>query len=168
MPTNLKTRSLPWSKTQDKASKHRLRRVAQIVTKLELAKVLRQMLPGNVDVRPANRAFDHRPEAFEAVRVRVSAHPFLLRVIDGAVDVSLRRNAFVRRVLVGADDRRFLNIGLNVRVERDARRVRDDLRHHVAVPLQHPENDGLAAGTATAPSGAMTAYERFVGLYMAF
>src|SRR5205085_10999084 len=65
------------------AVKHQVRYGAHIPAILKLAKILREMLPANVNVRPVDAPLQDRPEALNRIDRRASwADIFARRVID--------------------------------------------------------------------------------------
>src|SRR5262245_24956456 len=75
-------------KRLQKRREHRVRREAQVMAKLKLAKVGRQMFLGNVYVSPLDAALHVGPERLNGVGVDGAAHVFLGRVVDGRVPVA--------------------------------------------------------------------------------
>ena len=134
--------------TAEQMGEHRLRPVPLIVAVLKLLRVLRKVLPGNVDVRPADRKLEACPEAFHGVHVATVLRIFASAVIDRLMLVSGLLKPVVRLKLVGMHGATFFDIRLDDRLERLFADVWDDLGHHVAVPLHHAEYHGLVPPVA--------------------
>ena len=158
---------LSGSEARQKPCEHRLGGVAQIVAELELAKVLRKMLPTNVNMSAPDRSLDLRPEPFDGIGMMDTVYPLIRGMVDGAMVVTKPRNLGVGRKLVSADGRAALDVLKDVPLKGLALHVRNDARHDIAAALDHAEHDGLSRRTAPAlPALASPADVRFVGFHM--
>ena len=90
---------------KQKPRKHHLGRLPHVVPKLELAEVLRQMLGRYMNVGATDRALQLRPEAFDAVDVRIAVHPFIGAVVDRPVAVAVPRELGVGSKVIATDRR---------------------------------------------------------------
>lgn len=141
--------------------------MAQIVAEFKLAKVLRQVLRGNVHMRPANRPLQHGPEAFKAVRMRRTPHVLFETVIDRCVVVSDVFEITVRPMIVSADFASARDVLANVLLKFAALSVRNNAGHHVAVAFKHSEDNRLVCHRALATTArALPANESFIRLNM--
>ena len=97
-----------------------------------------------------DRPLELRPETFERVDVVVAIHPFVGRMIDGAVLVAQADQLGVRLQFIAADGRSDLNVLDDMGFEGGAADVLDDASNDITRPLQHAEHNGLAGSAATA------------------
>ena len=68
--------------------RNRLGPLPAVVAVLKLLRVLLKVLPGNVNVRPADRKLEPRPKAFHAVDMAIAVHVLTRAVIDRLMLVS--------------------------------------------------------------------------------
>ena len=134
----------------------------KVPPEFKLAKILRQMALGDVNMRATDRPLDHRPEAFDGVRVVAVARPFLFRVVDRSVNEAFRRQLFIRMPFVGADRRTGRNVLNDVRLNGVTLHVRDDTGDHVAAALDNPEHKRLAKRATALATFAVPAKIRLV------
>lgn len=123
----------------DKASAVLL--VARIEAINLLLNIRLEMLRTRRNVRTLNRALEHRPETFDAIRVNVSANVFV-RVIDDVVGVRVL-NRRIRRSRVGIDDRSGFHILAQTVSQRLPTSALDDERANAALALHDPHDRRL-------------------------
>ena len=102
-------------------------------------KVLRR----HVNVRSAYRPLQHRPEAFNRVRVNRAAHILLGRVVDAVVVVPGLFKALVGVQFVRADSRARHHVVENVRLKAFTTHIRHDARDYVPAALNHANHNRL-------------------------
>ena len=141
--------------------------MSKVPTKLKLAKILRQMPLGDVNMSALDRPLQDRPEPFNGIRVVAVARPFLFRVVDRAVNVAIFRQFLISVPFVRADSRALGDVLGDVRFNRRARHIGDHARDDLAATLDKAEHQRLAK-SATAPAPlAVAAHHRFVCLDVA-
>ena len=114
---------------------------------------------------PGNRAFNLRPEAFDAVRVRTANNPFFEAVINAEMRIAQLVEASIPAVVVGIDPSSLFHVLLDDGLQGLLRAVGNDAGHNIALALQHPEHNRLVRHSALpAPASAPTADEGFVNL----
>jgi len=126
-----------------KALEHQVRMLPQVIPELELAEVLLKMLPTDVNMSAANTTLQHRPEAVESVGVRDAVDVLPLAMLHNQVRVAFGGKRHIRAIFVRGDGRAFGDIRHDMRNERVALRVRNDLGNNVAAALDHAEHGGL-------------------------
>lgn len=118
-------------------------------------------------MRSFNRALQQRPEAFKAVGMVLTVHPFLFRVINRAMLVAEPCKLGVGLQFVRRNCGAPTHVRDNVRLKRRTTHILNDPRHHVTFAFQHPKHDRLAGSTpATLSARTLPADHRFVGLDM--
>src|ERR1043166_7124550 len=123
------------------------------------------MLARHMYMRSADRTLHQRPEAFKAVDVVLTAHPFVFRMIDRAVVIAMPRKLGIGFQFVGADSRTPFHVRENVWLQCRAPHVFDNPSYHVASAFQHSEHNGFAGSTTPAlASTALAADHCFVCL----
>lgn len=125
------------------------------------------MALGYVNMGAFDRPFDERPKAFNCIRVVAVARPFILRVIDRAVNVAALRQLLIGVPFVGADGRSSRYVLDQVRLNGGARHVGDNTGDDISTAFGHAENQRLAESAATLTTLAVPANHRFVGLNVA-
>lgn len=126
------------------------------------------------DVRSLDGALEHRPKAFNGIRVNVPAN-VLDRVIDNVVNVVLTQTR-IRSERVGIDRRAGPNVLANLSLQRGALNARNNPSADLTLALHDPHNDrltegwaasalfGLALGVAPRQRRTLRPKKRFVGL----
>lgn len=126
------------------------------------------MVTADVHVRATDRALHDRPETFDALNMMNAVDPFVGRMVDRAMRVAVPRQLGVGLQFIRADGRAFLDVGKDVRLQRRAANILDNVRHHIAIAFQHAEHGRLAGSAAPALStAALAADHRFIGFHVA-
>src|SRR5271165_895082 len=141
--------------------------MTMVPAKLELAKVLRKMAAGHMNVCAFDGAFKQAPEALNRVRVVPAPYPFVLSMVHGAVLVAAPHKPGIGSQFIGADRGACLDVLKNVLLKGLALNVIDYAGHHVAAALDHAEDNRLAGCSTPAFSGTLAANHRFVDLDVA-
>jgi hypothetical protein len=103
-----------------------------------------------IDAR--NTAFNQRPEAFNRVRMHISAHVNFRRVMDAPVAESHVSQRIVEPRFIRKDCGRRYDTPHNMRQNvRRLRGRRNDLRDNLAATFDHPENRSLALESRLTP-----------------
>ena len=80
--------------------------VAIVVTELKLGKIQRQIFLADIVVGAHDSALQQRPEAFDVVRMNLSAHVFVLAMIDGLVPET-PVDVVISAIVISCDQRDF-------------------------------------------------------------
>lgn len=123
-----------------------------------------QILLRNVNVSGADAALQMFPEVFQSVAVRIVQNIFPHAMIHRLVRESFFIQSFVGAQLVGVNRRTLLDIRLNNRLQSFFADVRDNLRHHLAVALQHAKHNRLVASVTAAHALCPATHISFVAL----
>ena len=150
-----------------KCLKHRLVIVPVIVPEGVLVQVGLQVLRTDRMMRPVDPALDQAPEAVHGVRVGDAFHVDLGRVLDLQVLKSCPSQAAVAGHVVGDDGALGRDVLRDVRHERLALHVGNDLHHNPALTLCQAHSNGLSSGPSPALAGPPTADIGFVRFDMA-
>ena len=154
-------------KAHQEPCEHRFGGVAQIIAELELAEVLRKMLPANMDMRASDGSLEHGPETFNGIDVVNTINPLIGRMVDGAVVVTEARDFGIGRKFIRADGRAALDVGQDVPLQGLALHVRDDSRHDITAALDHAKDNRLTwCATPALAAGSPPADVGFIGLDM--
>ena len=124
------------------------------------------MLLRNVNMSPFNAVFQARPKTLQAVDVRGTVHIFARAVINRLMVIANSFQALIGTKFVSVDGRSLDDVLFNDRLQILAGNGRNNFRHHLAVTLQHSENDSLAFRTTAPNASATTANISFVNLDM--
>lgn len=144
-----------------------MRNLPKVLTKLELAKILRQMLGGHGNMRGPDGTLQDAEERFDGVHMAAVAGIDALAVFNSAVGVAVLVQPVVRRQLVSVDRRAFDDMGFYLAFQRCALHVRHDLGDHFAVAVLHCKDNGLAARAAPALPRPLAADIAFICFYIA-
>ena len=125
------------------------RSLPAVIAIFKLLHILLKVLRGNVDVGPADRKLEPRPEAFDAVGMNRSSDIFACAVVHRIVIETGAPQAQVGAKLVSYDCGAAGDIALDDRLQRLLTDVRHHLGHHVAAALSHAEYDRLVGLIAT-------------------
>ena len=126
-----------------------------------------QILFGNVNVSGADASLQVFPKVFQPVDMRIFQNIFPRSVIHRLVRESFFVQSFVGTQLVSVNRRTLLNICLNNRLQSFLGDVRNNLRHHLAVTLQHSKDNRFVSSVAASHSLRPAANISFINLDLA-
>lgn len=126
------------------------------------------MLHADVVIRADDRPLEQAPDALDAVRMNVSAHPFLYAVIDALVLRVLIGNTEIGGKLIGVDGFR-VGSGVfgNEFVKHFLAGMLDDLKANLAPALHGSDGDSLVPLVSVAHTACLATNVGFVNLYNA-
>jgi hypothetical protein len=153
---------------RNQSREHLGRRLAQVKPELELFGVFMKMLAGNMNVSAADAAFKVLPKVLQIVDVRSSHAGIFARAVTNrlVIEASLFQT-LVRLQFVGVNHRAVHDVLFNDRLQSFLCDVRDNFRHHLAVALQHAENNRLIRRTASANAVSFSADVGFINFNFA-
>lgn len=134
------------------------------MAKLKFLGVFGEMLLRDMNVRASDASLHVFPEVFESIHMGVASDIFTRSVINRLVFVALGIKTIVRTKFVRMNRRTSNHILFNDGMKVSSGNGWNYFRHYLAVPLKHPENDGLSSGTTTASSGTLAANIGFINL----
>lgn len=136
--------------------------MTRIPAELELAEVLRKMLPADVNMSATDRSLEHGPKAFNGIGVNLATRIFVHGVVHSLVPVAQSADADIAAPLNGTDGRTLLDVGEDVRMQDLTAGPGNDARHNVAIALGHAEDHRLIERLLASAELASAADERFV------
>src|SRR5262249_33317809 len=118
--------------------------MAHIVPKLEFSEIFREMLGGDMYMRPPDAVLKTRPKVFERIGMVRAAHPYVPPVVHGAVQsVAFAHEGAISRMFVRAHHRILLDMRMNVREQGGFAIIGHDTGDNIAAALDHTKHDRL-------------------------
>src|SRR5262249_49295431 len=125
-----------------------------------------QVLRGKLVIRPDDRALKQAPHALYAVGVNITAHPFVLGVVDRFVTRVRVFYPSVVPILICVDRLAFwVSRFFHKLSELKSIAVRNDLQSNVSAALNSADHRSLVSFVPAAPPMNLAAYKCFVDLY---
>lgn len=126
-----------------------------------------QMLFGNVNVGAADAAFEMLPKVLHPINVRVALGVFMVAVVNRLVLVAALFQTAIRTKFIGVNRGTLFHVGFDDGLQRGLFAVRNDLRHHLAVALQHAKDNRFVGRATPTNACAMTSDIGFINLDLA-